>query len=610
MTLKVFVSGQSNSLGRNTGGPDWSTISADVRVWNNVNPLGANGSAFTTAALARAGGTFENLDRNNFAVWFCHRLANETGDTVDMTIVSRGASQIELWDPAEVTFPMLDECIDVWTATGQGPADIFLWHQGEGNVGDDYATYSAKFFALLSNLEAGGVIDSNTVVIVGELSNTGADDKVVFNNEVLRLIGESAPRRACALSTLLPTDDGTHFTGDALYWFGYDRYYKAYLAALYDPMYALVNDGGTPGVASSGDNSIVDFNVVRGSIAKSSTALQPGDGVEWTWLANIPANIDDWADLAPNDLGFGANTELTNWDSVFGAKARWLGYSSGTGGTGQPADVSMVGWYVPRGNTQGAQFAARVGTSSSQLWFRGGGVSTWGPWRELLHDGNYPPTAGYRQKGAPIFITASGTYTPSAGTVAIMVEVIGGGGGGGGAIGNDGTSRCSSGGAAGGYARSFITSLAGSYSVTIGAAGTAGAADVAGAAGSGGTTSFGSISATGGVGGSASSTTATAVAVTSSNGGAGSGGDFNLQGEGGEGSLKVSNDARLSGAGGSTKYGTGGRQRGASSAGTGTAGVDASGYGAGGGGATSSNTVGQAGGAGAPGVVVVTEYVR
>jgi len=184
MTITVFASGQSNMLGRGTGGPDLSGVSADVRVWDNVNPLAGNGSGFVSASAAQAAGTFQLTDRNNLAVWFCDKLARTQFDDVDLTLVARASSPISYWDPGEATYPMLDECIDVWTATGQGPADIFIWHQGENNSGGVASTYRGLFVDLLADLTAGGVIDADTLVIVGGI--LGEDvSRVAFNQNAL-----------------------------------------------------------------------------------------------------------------------------------------------------------------------------------------------------------------------------------------------------------------------------------------------------------------------------------------------------------------------------------------------------------------------------------------
>lgn len=263
MTLRVFVSGQSNALGRANGGPDWSTIDSRVRVWNNVNPLGSNGTAFTDPVTARTGGTFDNTDRNNFGVWFCDRLARHDNDDVDMTIVARGASSILLWDTAEATYPMLQECIDVWAATGQEPAHVFLWHQGEGDASSmSHSEWETRFYELLDDLTAGGVIDADTKIVIGGIADQVVEAKAYFNREVLQVIAADDPRIGFADARLLTTTDGTHFDGDATYRFGAERYWTGYLASQDASLYALVNEGGTPGVAGSGANKVLDIAAV------------------------------------------------------------------------------------------------------------------------------------------------------------------------------------------------------------------------------------------------------------------------------------------------------------------------------------------------------------
>lgn len=231
MTIKVFASGQSNMVGRGAGGPAMSGASSDVRVWNNVNPLGSNGDAFVPAAQAQSGGTFELTDRNNLAVWFCDKLARKLFDTVDLTVVARASSSIQLWAPGEVTSPMLQECISVWTATNQrSAADVFLWHQGENNSATTpHASYMAAFEALLVNLEAGGVIGPETVILVGGILE-GDASRTSFNSGALLPLARRR-KRGYARSYGLTSADGAHFDGASLAALGARRYFAAYLFA-------------------------------------------------------------------------------------------------------------------------------------------------------------------------------------------------------------------------------------------------------------------------------------------------------------------------------------------------------------------------------------------
>lgn len=214
--------------------------------------------------------------------------------------------------------------------------------------------------------------------------------------------------------------------------------------------------------------------------------------------------------------------------------------------------------------------------------------------------------------------TASGTYTPTSGMKYCLLEVIGGGGGGGGA-GVTGASTVSNGGGggAGGYARKLVTAAAigASQVVTIGAAGTAGA-NTGGNAGTGGTSSVGAIvSATGGSGGfgTVAGASNSPVGVNGGTGGVGSSGDFNSKGSGGTAGFGMGGGGAaawsVGGAGGSSILGGGAVSR-YMQGGNNSPGYAGGNYGGGGGGAALGvSQAGQVGGAGAAGIVYITEYI-
>lgn len=201
--------------------------------------------------------------------------------------------------------------------------------------------------------------------------------------------------------------------------------------------------------------------------------------------------------------------------------------------------------------------------------------------------------------------TASGTYTPTAGTTAVIVKVQAGGGAGGGAAATAaGQVASGGGGGAGGYATSRLTTGFSGATVTVGAAG-AGASGAVG--GNGGSSSFGALlSATGGTGGTLGGIVASGAAsfVVGGNGGVGTGGNIvNSQGQPGLGSLYVAS-VGLSGSGGASVFGGG--ANGLFSA---SNGVDANSYGAGGSGASNpASSAAKTGGAGKAGIVIVEEY--
>lgn len=198
--------------------------------------------------------------------------------------------------------------------------------------------------------------------------------------------------------------------------------------------------------------------------------------------------------------------------------------------------------------------------------------------------------------------TSNDTYTPTTGMEYCIVECVGGGGGGGGTA--SGTDNNAPGGGAGGYCRAVLdaATVGASQIVTIGAGG-AGAANASASGTTGGNTTFGAIlTANGGTGGGLLSAGNRDAGV----GGTASGGDINITGmQGGN----YTNSKLPSGIGGSTIYGAGGGNSFTNNTG-GEAGKNGSGYGSGGSGALSGSAAGDlAGGDGASGIVIITEYV-
>ena len=196
--------------------------------------------------------------------------------------------------------------------------------------------------------------------------------------------------------------------------------------------------------------------------------------------------------------------------------------------------------------------------------------------------------------------TSSATWTKNANLLYADVEVVGGGGGGGGTAAANSTS--SGGGGAGGYSRKVIAAatLGATETVTVGTGGAGGSAGggAGGTGGTGNTSSFGThCSATGGAGGVGASA---AGNVLGGLGGAGSSGDVNITGNAGGSSIS----ATMSGFGGQGYFGGGARPVGTNIDGN----VGAANTGAGGSGSIGSTTNGRAGGAGAAGIVIVTEY--
>jgi hypothetical protein len=210
--------------------------------------------------------------------------------------------------------------------------------------------------------------------------------------------------------------------------------------------------------------------------------------------------------------------------------------------------------------------------------------------------------------------TSSGTYTPSPGMIYCLVECVGGGGGGGGSTSVTPGYSGGSGGGGGAYSRALLSAatVGVSQTVTIGVGGAAGAA-AAGNGGNGGTSSFGTlVTAPGGSGGAGNA----GIALPGAGGAGGVAGTGNLSVPGQPGGQPVRINA--GGGGGNSNFG------GASGLGFGYGGTTLSPgggaapnpgvagalYGGGGSGSLFQNIASSnaAGGAGAPGVTIVTEY--
>jgi len=208
---------------------------------------------------------------------------------------------------------------------------------------------------------------------------------------------------------------------------------------------------------------------------------------------------------------------------------------------------------------------------------------------------------------APQLLTDSGSYTPPADCNAIWVEVVGGGGGGGGAQWSSPNGSQGGGGAGGGYAAKYISSASGvHFNYACGAAG-AGGSTSGGNGTSGGISSFAgggaSISVGGGGGGLGQTAAATVDIARGGIPGTTAGGDINYDGFPGHFGLRTDGTHGVAGAGGSSRFGSGGEETVANQ--TGNAG---SGYGAGGGGGLTHSGAGAAGGAGTQGCILIWEF--
>lgn len=313
--------------------------------------------------------------------------------------------------------------------------------------------------------------------------------------------------------------------------------------------------------------------------------LQETDGGA-TVLPFYNASNPSQAYSGPNNTGASSNT-VRACAAVVSAKA---GTAATTGTQTTPApDAGYVGLAV-------------VTVANGQSTITSGNISVYSGAPVLP-----APLNTGRLLNVQVF-TSSGTYTPTAGTNSVVVEVQGAGGAGGGTPACDAShAALGGGGGSGAYAKSRLTSGFSGATVTVGAGGT-GVSNANGNAG--GTSSFGSISAPGGGGGNVSPTSYSsfpAIAGYGSGGAIATGANIiNAKGQCSIEAFLSGVSLGRSGAGAMSQFGGGGEPITGTSS---SAGVAAASYGAGGSGSlTLASGAAAAGGNGANGVVIVWEY--
>lgn len=312
------------------------------------------------------------------------------------------------------------------------------------------------------------------------------------------------------------------------------------------PDHSVALGTGIPGLNSTSPASIGQLLMSNGASADPSFALAPIATQGAALISNGTGVAPSYGVVSVSGGGTGQNDAIP--------------YSVVCGGTTSEAPLQQV---------------VSLGTAGEVLTSQGNGsLPIWS-------------AAGAGGTGGPIAVqvfTTSGTYTPTVGMGSVTIEVVGSGAGG-----RTATSPAGGGGGgSGAYARKTFLAAAIGASQVVNVAG-GGASDTDGALSSVGAL----ISANGGSAGVGSFLNGGA------GGAAGVSGDVNVAGGNGD-----TGDNNKSGFGGSNLYGAGGQSRLANAD---TVGQNGFAYGSGGSGGAYLTT-NQAGGAGANGIVICTEY--
>jgi hypothetical protein len=209
--ITILAMGQSNALGNQAGGPDFSSPS--VPVWNSqgdIDTLVNLGTAWVPMQIGQQ--PFNTAGAiNNMMAHAANWIEITSGDTVRLILIAMGSQSIDKWTNSSGTRGALYSRMQaVLAAAGvTTPVDVLLWHQGEADNATS-GTYAARWSATLSNLTTDGVIDGGTRIALGETSPSSANVL-----PVLRSLASASTKVAC-LSVLPCAADNIHFTGASL----------------------------------------------------------------------------------------------------------------------------------------------------------------------------------------------------------------------------------------------------------------------------------------------------------------------------------------------------------------------------------------------------------
>lgn len=215
--------------GRGLGGPSPLTADARVQVWNNANELIDDGNAFIPVP------DFSNppwgMDRwagaNNLALWFADSAAQELNTDVRLVLVCRGARSLDSWMPGSEMYVAMKR---IYELTGEPPADVFLWHQGEADTDQSACWYKTRFLRLLAYMRADGLLKYDAPAIVGSIVASGDDQafETAFNNTLYSLASDH-PDILYVNTSGTPLEYADHFDGQGLHDIGveyWDKYWS------------------------------------------------------------------------------------------------------------------------------------------------------------------------------------------------------------------------------------------------------------------------------------------------------------------------------------------------------------------------------------------------
>lgn len=208
MALYLAGSGQSNGEGRGTGGS--FAISPLVKVWNNHNgrdDLLNLGDAWITPV--RDQHPFDLNDGNNMFLHAANAIALMTGEEIRLVFVTKGGLGLASWYASSAVQPMLARLLAVLDAAGVGMLDGLFWMGHENTDGAALSTWQGRWNAVKREIRDAGHMTTSTPIVMGEC-------EVGHTTSNSYIEACATGRTARAPLKMLPTYDGTHYTGESL----------------------------------------------------------------------------------------------------------------------------------------------------------------------------------------------------------------------------------------------------------------------------------------------------------------------------------------------------------------------------------------------------------
>lgn len=208
MTEYSLGGGQSNGEGRGLGGS--FDISPLVKVWNNHNgrdDLLNLGGAWIDPV--RGQHPLDLDGGNNMFLHAVNERALRTGVEQRLVFVTKGGLDLGNWYSGAAIQAMLARTLAVLEEARVGQLNSLLWMGHESTGGVSVSTHLGRWNAVKRELRNAGHITTSTPIVMGEC-------EVGHTSSNAYIEACAIGKTARAPLKMLPTFDGTHYTGESL----------------------------------------------------------------------------------------------------------------------------------------------------------------------------------------------------------------------------------------------------------------------------------------------------------------------------------------------------------------------------------------------------------